>query len=204
MISPGSRWAKARPRFGRVTSQAGKGGSPIQVAKGRSRRSILSTPGSSIELEGPIQTCFARRNVTVIVSQPGCTELTSFASCPVAGEHVFAYGSLVDPLCLDDVLGHRHRGERLRARLDGYRRVSIETYEFPFIVAAPESSVEGVLLMDLSPADMHAVDGYEDVDIGTYVRERVEVEVWGCGPRTLRLQAYAYVGGQGLLAALPG
>jgi hypothetical protein len=57
--------------------------------------------------------------------------------------------------------------------------------------------------MDLSPADMQTLDRYEEVDSGAYLRERVEVEVWGCGPRTLRLQAYAYVGGPGLLAKLP-
>jgi gamma-glutamylcyclotransferase (GGCT)/AIG2-like uncharacterized protein YtfP len=136
------------------------------------------------------------------VTRGDCINLANRAG--EATEHVFAYGSLVDPLCLDDVLGHRHQGERLRARLDGYRRISTLAYEFPFIVAAPGSSVEGVLLMDLSPADMRTLDRYEEVDTGTYARERVEVEVWGCGPRTLRVQAYAYVGGPELVAATPG
>jgi hypothetical protein len=97
MINAGSRRIKARPCSGRVTSQAGKRGSPIQVARGRSGRSILLTPGSSIGLGGLIQTCLARRNVTVIVPQPACTEPTPFDPVRSSGEHVFAYGSLVDP-----------------------------------------------------------------------------------------------------------
>jgi gamma-glutamylcyclotransferase (GGCT)/AIG2-like uncharacterized protein YtfP len=138
------------------------------------------------------------------VAQHDCINLAARVGQTTLAEHLFAYGTLVDPRRLDDVLGHRHQGERLRARLDGYRRVLVQTYEFPCIVAAPGSSVEGVVLMDLSPADMQTLDRYEEVDIGAYVREQVEVEVevWGCGPRTLRLQAHVYVAGERLLATL--
>src|SRR5437762_3571901 len=93
--------------------------------------------------------------------------------------HVFAYGSLVDPHCLDDVLGHTHHGERLAARLVGYERVTATTYPYPFIVAISGATVEGVLVMDLSPYDLQALDRYEEVDAGTYRRELVEVETWG-------------------------
>jgi hypothetical protein len=120
---------------------------------------------------------------------------------PSTSQHVFAYGSLVDPRCLDDVLGHRHAGERLPARLNGYERISAPDYAFPYIVAAEGRSVEGVLVMDLSPYDIEALDRYEEVGQGVYEREAVEVEVWGCGPRTLRLQAQTYVAGAHLAAA---
>jgi gamma-glutamylcyclotransferase (GGCT)/AIG2-like uncharacterized protein YtfP len=112
---------------------------------------------------------------------------------------LFVYGSLVDPRCLDDVLGHRHPGERLRARLGGYERVSSEAYAYPYIVQVQQGWVEGVLIMDLSPYDMCALDRYEDVQTGMYRRQLVEVEAWGCSPRPIRLQAHTYVAGPGLL-----
>jgi gamma-glutamylcyclotransferase (GGCT)/AIG2-like uncharacterized protein YtfP len=124
------------------------------------------------------------------------SESTSVASPP---QHLFAYGSLVDPRCLDDVLGHPHPGERLAARLDGYERVTASAYPYPFIVASPDGSVNGVLVMDLTPCDMQALDRYEEVQTGVYARRLVEVEAWGCGPRALRLQAHTYVAGPVLI-----
>jgi gamma-glutamylcyclotransferase (GGCT)/AIG2-like uncharacterized protein YtfP len=118
-----------------------------------------------------------------------------------ASQHLFVYGSLVDPGCLNDVLGHAHRGERLRARLFGYERVTAPTLEFPYIVSAPGRRVEGVLVMDLSPYDMQALDRYEEVDEGMYRRECVEVEAWGCGPRPLRFEAETYVAGPAISAS---
>jgi gamma-glutamylcyclotransferase (GGCT)/AIG2-like uncharacterized protein YtfP len=115
--------------------------------------------------------------------------------------HLFAYGSLVDPDCLEEVLGHPHAGERLAARLVGYQRIVPMTYAYPFIVPDAESSVDGVLVMDLSPHDMQALDRYEDVETGVYARELVEVEAWGCGPRALRLRAVTYVACPELIAS---
>jgi gamma-glutamylcyclotransferase (GGCT)/AIG2-like uncharacterized protein YtfP len=116
-------------------------------------------------------------------------------------QHVFAYGSLVDPGCLDEVLGHPHAGERLPARLEGYERITTAAYPFPYIVAARGKWVDGVLVMDLDRDDLLALDEYEEVDKGIYARERVQVEAWGRGPRSLRLQALTYVAGPGLLAS---
>jgi gamma-glutamylcyclotransferase (GGCT)/AIG2-like uncharacterized protein YtfP len=118
-----------------------------------------------------------------------------------AVQHVFAYGSLVDPRCLDQVLGHAHQGERLAARLQGYRRVSSGSYPYPYIVEAGDDVVDGVLVMDLSPSDFQTLDRYEEVESGIYRRELVEVEAWGCGPRPLRLQAHAYVAGSVLASS---
>ena len=119
----------------------------------------------------------------------------------LACQHVFAYGSLVEPRCVDEVLGHVHTGERLAARLAGYRRVVNGSFPYPFIVASPGASVDGVLLMDLDACDIQVLDRYEEVETGTYTRELVEVETWGCGPRTLRLKAFAYVAGPALIAS---
>src|SRR5438045_5421838 len=101
-------------------------------------------------------------------------------------DRLFAYGTLVDPRCLDEVLGHRHTGERLRAQLRGYQRKADEGYPCPFIVATDGGVVDGVLLLDLTPNDLQTLDRYEDVAEGVYLRELVEVEAWGCGPSTLR------------------
>ena len=113
--------------------------------------------------------------------------------------HLFVYGSLVEPRCLDEVLGRRHTEERLRARLAGYRRVSTSAYPYPFIVVAPEACVDGILVMDLTPSDLEVLDQYEEVATGTYTRIGVEVEAWGCGPRTMRIPAHAYVAGADLI-----
>jgi gamma-glutamylcyclotransferase (GGCT)/AIG2-like uncharacterized protein YtfP len=120
-----------------------------------------------------------------------------------AGEppHLFVYGSLVDPTCLDGVLGHRHAGERLEARLPGYRRMTREGFEWPFIVAAAGASVDGILLMDLSPYDLDVLDRYEEVEFGIYRRVPVEVEAWGCGARPIYVRAAAYVAGPVLQAS---
>jgi gamma-glutamylcyclotransferase (GGCT)/AIG2-like uncharacterized protein YtfP len=118
-----------------------------------------------------------------------------------APERLFAYGSLVEPGCLDGVLGYRHLGERLRARLTGFQRITSATYPYPYIVEATGQYVDGVLLMDLSPSDMQVLDRYEEVDAGIYRRQLIEVETWGCGPQPMRLKAHAYVAGPALIAS---
>jgi hypothetical protein len=107
----------------------------------------------------------------------------------------------MEPGCLDGVLGHKHLGERLAARLVGYQRVRVSVYPYPYVVPAPSASVDGVLLMDLSPYDLHALDRYEEVESGVYRRETVEVETWGCGPRPIYVQADVYAAGHQLLAS---
>ena len=113
--------------------------------------------------------------------------------------NLFVYGSLADPRCLADVLGRRYAQERLRARLSGFRRVATSAYPYPYIVAAPAESVDGIVVTDLSGRDLEVLDDYEEVAVGTYERISVEVDVWGCGPRPVRLQAHTYVAGSDLI-----
>ena len=113
--------------------------------------------------------------------------------------HVFAYGTLVSPECLAQVLGHKHLGERLAARLDGFKRVESSAYAYPYIVEAGGNAVDGVLLFDLSLSDMQALDRYEEVEAGMYRRKIVDVTAWGCGPRSARIMAVTYVAGEGLI-----
>ena len=111
---------------------------------------------------------------------------------------MFAYGTLVAPECLDEVLGHKHFGERLAARLEGFRRVESSTYEYPYIVPAVGHAVDGVLLMDLSPDEVQTLDRYEEVGAGVYRRETVDVTAFGCGSQPARITAVAYVAGEAL------
>lgn len=120
---------------------------------------------------------------------------------PPPTRHVFAYGTLIEPGRLDVVLGHKHLGERLAARLAGFERVLAPAFPYPYVVPKPGASVDGVLLMDLSAYDMQALDRYEEVESGVYRREAVEVEAWGCGPRPIYVQADVYAAGQQLLAS---
>jgi gamma-glutamylcyclotransferase (GGCT)/AIG2-like uncharacterized protein YtfP len=119
------------------------------------------------------------------------------------GRHVFVYGTLVDPRRLAAVLGHPARGEVLRARLRGYRRVTTPAYDYPFVVEDPDASVEGFLVMDLAAAELECLDAYEDVVEGVYRRVPVVVEAFGCGPRSARLRAETYAAGPTLLSRVP-
>jgi gamma-glutamylcyclotransferase (GGCT)/AIG2-like uncharacterized protein YtfP len=112
-----------------------------------------------------------------------------------AARHLFVYGTLVDPACLDEVLGHKHQGERLAARLRGFERVLSPTFAYPYVVESEGSFVDGVLVMDLSPYDMQVLDRYEEVESGVYRREPVQVDAFGCGPNPLHVQADVYVAG---------
>ena len=109
--------------------------------------------------------------------------------------HLFVYGSLVDPRRLDEVLGTRFLGERLRARLAGYERVTVPTFDYPFLIAREGSTVEGVLIRDLDAKQLADLDRYEEVESGLYSRASVDVEAWGCGPRLTFVAAQTYVAG---------
>jgi gamma-glutamylcyclotransferase (GGCT)/AIG2-like uncharacterized protein YtfP len=119
----------------------------------------------------------------------------------MAVTHLFVYGSLTNPRRLDSVIGRPHQGERLRARLRGFRSLRSQEYEYPFLVPAQGRYADGVLVMDLSEADLRAIDEYEEVDQHRYRRVSVEVEVWGCGPGHTLVPAQTYVAGPALAGA---
>jgi gamma-glutamylcyclotransferase (GGCT)/AIG2-like uncharacterized protein YtfP len=118
---------------------------------------------------------------------------------------LFVYGTLVDPRGLDEVLGYRFGGERLRAQLRGFFRVRIDDFDYPFLVAREGSVVDGILIVGLGARDLAVLDRYEDVDSGLYSRTPVEdVEVWGYGPQATRMAAETYVAGPALLRLMGG
>jgi len=115
-------------------------------------------------------------------------------------QNLFVYGSLVDPRCLDDVLGYHFGGERVRAQLRGFLRVRSDGFHYPFLLAQKDGVVDGILIMGLSPRDMDVLDRYEEVESGFYTRASIQdVEVWGCGPHMMRMAADTYVAGPALL-----
>ena len=119
----------------------------------------------------------------------------------VAPQHLFVYGTLADPAQLDHVLGHKHLGERVSARLVGYQRLTSASFPYPFVVEKAGEWVDGVLLMELSTDDMRVLDRYEEVESGVYRRKSVQVDAWGCGSNPLRVSADVYVAGAALLAS---
>jgi gamma-glutamylcyclotransferase (GGCT)/AIG2-like uncharacterized protein YtfP len=131
--------------------------------------------------------------------------VTGGSSAAIIGamsSRLFVYGSLMDAAVLARVLGHPHQGERPRARLRGYERVMVEGWDYPLLRAAPQALTEGVVLDDLSEADLEALDAYEDVQGGDYTRKGVEIEVWVRGPRPVRLVADTYVAGPRFASAI--
>ena len=93
-------------------------------------------------------------------------------------------------------MGRPHTGETLRARLADFRRVEAAEFGYPFLVPAPGEVVEGLLVMDLSAADLDRLDHYEDAADDLYRRVAVEVEVFSCGSRTSLIASHTYIGGE--------
>jgi gamma-glutamylcyclotransferase (GGCT)/AIG2-like uncharacterized protein YtfP len=118
------------------------------------------------------------------------------------GGHLFVYGSLMDREVLEGVIGHAHRGQRLRARLNGYEKVAVAGWDYPALVPRAEAHTEGVLITDLSEPDLQRLDRYEEVTEGVYRRAAVTAEVWQPGPTRTRVAAQTYVAGPVLLNRL--
>jgi gamma-glutamylcyclotransferase (GGCT)/AIG2-like uncharacterized protein YtfP len=81
---------------------------------------------------------------------------------------LFVYGTLLDPACRERLLGHPVRTRP--ARLDGYRVAQGRHY---YLVASHAARIDGLILLDLSAADLAILDRYEEVP-QLYTRETVE------------------------------
>lgn len=78
---------------------------------------------------------------------------------------------------LEAVIGHRHSGPRLPARLRGFAKIRLPALDYPGLIVQPGASTEGLLIVGLSESDLDKLDEYEEVEGGIYRRVRVEVEV---------------------------
>ncbi len=83
---------------------------------------------------------------------------------------LFVYGSLVDPVCREEVI----------CRPVGSRPATIRDYElgrarYFHIRRRLGASTPGLLLLNLTPHEFHALDRYEEIP-RLYIREKVEVQ----------------------------
>ncbi|HYD96784.1 MAG TPA: gamma-glutamylcyclotransferase family protein [Noviherbaspirillum sp.] len=86
--------------------------------------------------------------------------------------HVFTYGSLMFPEIWTRVVRGHYRA--MPARLDGHARFEIVGETYPGMVERRGSVVEGVLYLDVAPADIDALDAFEGAE---YRRAAVQVRL---------------------------
>jgi gamma-glutamylcyclotransferase (GGCT)/AIG2-like uncharacterized protein YtfP len=75
-------------------------------------------------------------------------------------EHLFVYGTLMDPLVQRRIIGRTTTGKR--DTLTGYRKGSIQLGSGVYSIVRPHggSSVEGVVIK-ITPAELRLIDRYE-------------------------------------------
>jgi len=89
------------------------------------------------------------------------------------GAGLFVYGTLMDEEQVFAVTGHRFPARA--ARLEGHERIAPHG-GYPYVVPAPGSHVDGLLLEGIDAASLRALDRYED-EGRLYLRRPVEVSV---------------------------
>jgi gamma-glutamylcyclotransferase (GGCT)/AIG2-like uncharacterized protein YtfP len=101
------------------------------------------------------------------------------------GSRLFVYGTLMNEERLHALTGRRF--PRRPARLEGYARIA-PPGGYAYVIASPDAHVDGLLIEDVDPASLGALDRYED-EGRLYVRRPVEVHVEG-----RRVACQTYVG----------
>ncbi|AWB32545.1 gamma-glutamylcyclotransferase family protein [Orrella marina] len=91
----------------------------------------------------------------------------------VMSHNVFAYGSLMFPGVMQDLLGHPVQGHAVT--LAGWSRHALSFRVYPGAVPAMSTSqIEGVVWQDLSDEDLRILDGFEGDE---YLRCQVSLEL---------------------------
>ena len=96
---------------------------------------------------------------------------------------LFVYGTLLDEARLRSIVGRLFAS--VPARLDGFRREP-GAAGYPTVVPCPGESVTGLLLHDVDPDALRALDAYED-EGRLYARQPATVHVDG---RAVACQLY--------------
>jgi gamma-glutamylcyclotransferase (GGCT)/AIG2-like uncharacterized protein YtfP len=96
--------------------------------------------------------------------------------------NLFAYGTLMWPEILADVIGRSIEG--VPAKLPDARRLRVKNQVYPSLVLAQSGAVDGILYFDLTEPEIAALDRFEGDE---YVRRRAEVL---CGERTELAEVY--------------
>ena len=86
-----------------------------------------------------------------------------------APDALFVYGSLLDEAKRVEILGHGVKV--IEARLAGYER---RRGRYFYIARAEAAETSGLIMLNLTDADWHRLDAYEEVP-ALYTREEVEV-----------------------------
>ncbi len=103
----------------------------------------------------------------------------------LSGRDLFVYGTLMDAKIQAELLGRRLRCSR--AMLFGFRRTALPCC-YPYVQRDRTARVEGLLLRNLSSAELAVLDAYEEEGI-LYSRQRVTVRVG-----EVTYHAWTYVG----------
>lgn len=88
--------------------------------------------------------------------------------------NLFAYGTLMWPDILEDVVGRNVDG--CPAVLENVRRLRVKNEVYPSLVSCEGGEVSGVLYCGLSEQDIAALDRFEGPE---YDRRNVQVEIGG-------------------------
>jgi gamma-glutamylcyclotransferase (GGCT)/AIG2-like uncharacterized protein YtfP len=86
-------------------------------------------------------------------------------------QHLFVYGTLLLPEILKGLTGKSFKTEK--AILNGFKRCGIYGCDYPALIPAPDSSVEGQLVFNVDEKSMEILSFYEGTDY-----EQIEVEVF--------------------------
>lgn len=98
-------------------------------------------------------------------------------SVPGAGTSLFVYGTLMSEELLHSLTGRRF--PRCPATLEDHTRVfPDELRGYPHIIPRPGERVAGVLIEDVDPTSLRALDAYEE-EGRLYLRRPIEVSARG-------------------------
>ncbi len=99
--------------------------------------------------------------------------------------NIFAYGSLMFDTVRDLLIDDRYR--KLEGYVSGYKRLGVRDEVYPGLVAATDSRVDGVVLLDVNRSDIRLLDEFE----GGYYRRQGMTVVCGI-KRCIHAQAYVF------------
>ncbi|MDB4582809.1 gamma-glutamylcyclotransferase [Draconibacterium sp.] len=86
-------------------------------------------------------------------------------------QHLFVYGTLLLPEIRKGLTGKSFKTEK--AILNGFKRCGIYGCDYPALIPAPDSNVQGQLVFDIDKKSMEILSLFEGIDY-----ELIEVEVF--------------------------
>ncbi len=116
-------------------------------------------------------------------------------------EHIFVYGLLLFPDIVQAITGQRY--QTLDAVLADHQRMGLSQSPLeapvPVLVDAPGRAQSGKLLLNVGADAIRALDFFEEIDSGHYIKKAVRVEAAGQW-----YSAFCYAAGPALLPYASG